>query len=131
MSFGVLHNCCYGGFSFSDFAMDEFEKMGNDRYLRLSELRCHEDMIKIFYKYGTEMVSGHCAEIQIETFPLKYKNYYEISEYDGVEDIVVDTYRCEQDEQNEKIKEILQSTKSSDKKIEEISILMGLVSITP
>jgi len=127
-TFSILYNICYGGLSFSEFAIEKLAEMGVHGYGPYDrKLRTNKNMIDIFNEYGSKLVSGSCAHIDIITLDQKYENYYNIEEYDGIENIVVEYDKFELDQKNERdsqIVKILKSDKSNEQKIEEITKLM-------
>jgi hypothetical protein len=75
-------NACYGGFGLSDFALetlgieDEYDLKRNDPKL-----------VELVETYGSEKVSGCCAELVVEEIPDTATDWT-IDEYDGSETLI-------------------------------------------
>ena len=86
-----MYNTCYGGFSFSRAAKDEYRKKCPEK----EEDDCwdidrHDPvMVQIVKELGTR-ANGLCSEIQLKKIPLEYLHHYKIREYDGLERVVID-----------------------------------------
>lgn len=86
----VLYNKCFGGFSYSDQALEEYCKetgKGFEDEWQIS--RSDSVMIEIVKRLGVQ-ASGTCADIKIANIPKKYANHYYIGEYDGFESVQID-----------------------------------------
>ena len=126
---GVLYNACYGGFSISQFALDEFNRRNKlqnqdaihiSQYYNLENCRTNLLLIEIYQEFG-EKFNRHYSEVQLEYIHSKYANFYEISEYDGLERIVInyDAYIVNE------IKNIIKNNDFNDiKKVFEIELLL-------
>ena len=95
----VLYNAKYGGFSLSDEAMTEYNKL-TDKPLRscyaLREgIDCRTDPIalKVFDMLGSHRFSGEHSHIRIKEVETKYLNHISISEYDGLESVDINTHQ--------------------------------------
>ena len=95
----VLYNACYGGFSLSKEAMTEYNKLSDkplrSRYSLCEGIDCRTDPIalKVFDMLGSHRFSGEHAKIQIQEVEEKYLNHINISEYDGLECVQIDTHQ--------------------------------------
>lgn len=124
---GVAINCCYGGFSLSDKAVEELRKRIGDpkiekysfEYYYDEYTRHHPILIEVIKELGEE-VNGPFAEIEIVYIEEKYKNHYKVTEYDGMEGIRIkyDNYKLDM------IKEIIKSDVDNDEKVTKISELL-------
>ena len=90
MSIEVMINECYGGFSVSNSAINEYRKRCPEK-----EAVCNYDvdrddavMIQIFKEMG-ERANGKHAQIKLQQIPARYARHYSIGEYDGLEHVVI------------------------------------------
>ena len=76
-------NKCYGGWSLSDWAV---EQLGvEDRYSELTDLEL-DALITLIREFGSEKCSGRHAKLKVVEIPDNCTDF-EIDEYDGVESI--------------------------------------------
>ena len=91
----IIINSCYGGFSFSDKAIEEYKKkmieIGNiavldNNYISKGEEKLRKDpiMIDIVRRLGKES-NGRHANLEIEKYNAELSDYVVIKEYDGEE----------------------------------------------
>jgi len=74
-------NKCYGGWSLSDWAV---EQLGvEDNYPLMSEVDV-DKLAQLINEYGSAKVSGHSAKLKVVEVPDTCTDY-EINEYDGIE----------------------------------------------
>lgn len=115
----VLINGCYGGYSVSQYALEEYNKETGksfDHYDEYSnDFRTDQIMCRIVEKLGTS-ANGMSAELCIYSINKKYEHYIKISEYDGRESIDIDfaNYKLDQ------IKSIVQSSIDDKTKSQQI-----------
>ena len=77
-------NKCYGGWSISDFAM---EQLGLDsNYPNMDEVD-EKKLAELINEYGSEKCSGHNAKLKVIKIPDNATDW-DIEEYDGIERIV-------------------------------------------
>lgn len=94
----ILYNNCYGGYMPSMKA----EELYNQRICKTKDNELEDDvpfyrlerhdplLVQIFHELGEEFNDEQQGtNIKIAEIPEKYKNYYEIEEYDGAENVVV------------------------------------------
>lgn len=82
----ILINRCFGGFGFSDFVLEEFNKRTGDSCEGNEEsYRTHKVIIDIFEEFGSEKCSWEFAALKLIEIPDNIK--YDIIEYDGIEHI--------------------------------------------
>lgn len=100
----ILYNGCYGGYTVSNQAhkalkkgMTKEEYESFHRYDRSQWSRSHPKLIELFNEKGWEWVSGSCAKLRVFQYPLKYKNFITIKEYDGLESCNIDFARAYND----------------------------------
>lgn len=95
----ILYNACYGGFTYSREALDEYHCRIRDP--TMVELKPHPwdpMMIQLFRERGSEWMSGEYAQLRLATFPIAYVAHLELEEYDGKESYRVDYTRYVLDE---------------------------------
>ena len=118
----ILYNVCYGGFSPSDKAVELY----NLRKLEIDPsyqciLSCvlidRDDpiLVKIYHELGRNFDVNY-SNTNVFLLDKKYKNYYVINEYDGMEMVSIDINRYKLDN----VKRILHNQQSNDKKIAEL-----------
>ena len=103
----IIINSCYGGFSFSDKAIEEYKKkmieIGNiavldNNYISKGEEKLRKDpiMIDIVRRLGKES-NGRHANLEIEKYNAELSDYVVIKEYDGQEyiDANIQQYRID------------------------------------
>lgn len=84
MSYKVVYNACYGGFSISRKAQ-EYLGLPVDEYGCNCPLDRHDPkLVEMVEKLGDE-AGGMCADLQIATIS---GNKYRIDEYDGNESVI-------------------------------------------
>jgi hypothetical protein len=122
--YGILYNTCYGGFSLSKKVIDLYNERSPQRKLTHSHsfIPRHDPLlIEIFNEIGSEGFSERCvSDIRVRYIDSKYKDFYDITEYDGMEqvEILYDSYYLKRikditfdesitnDEKHEKILEV-------------------------
>jgi hypothetical protein len=86
----ILYNKCYGGFKFSDDFKEELKKrLGQKIEYRHENYRDHPEAIKLFLEKGSEWSSYSYSELALYEFPKKFKNFWSIHDYDGMENIYI------------------------------------------
>lgn len=145
----VLYNTCYGGYNLSNKAIKLFNEKSDTVKLYYDDTsdedckdtsdedckeheKCDEKvfsitierhnplLISIFKKLGKKC-NGSCAKLAIRTIPKKYEKYYEIAEYDGKENVIINTDKYLLGE----IKTIISNTeKTNDEKINDLQNLL-------
>jgi hypothetical protein len=116
----IAVNRCFGGFSLSEKAVEELCKRIGDPKIESYSFQCyseiyprhHPDLIKVIKELGDE-ADGQFAQIDIDYIEEIYKEHYSISEYDGMERIVIDYQRYT----NDQIKNILYSEEDDSTKV--------------
>jgi len=90
MSVEIMYNTCYGGFSFSKAAMDEWHKRcpGKDK-VRCWNMDRHDPVMVQIMKEMGKTANGNFSKIELKKIPLEYLHHYEIGEYDGLEGVVI------------------------------------------
>lgn len=87
-TFGVLYNICHGGFSFSYDFIKEYNKRTNRSDTNYwADLRKDPIAIEIFEEKGSQWCSGQYSRLALQKLPKFLENYYEISDYDGMESV--------------------------------------------
>jgi len=88
----IMYNACYGGFSVSKEAVQCYLDLNGyvfrPYYIKRELERDDASMIKIVKQLGRR-ANGKHADIQIQSVPIKYKDYIEIGEDDGYESVYV------------------------------------------
>lgn len=117
---GVAINCCYGGFSLSDKAVEELRKrIGDPKIERYSfesyndvYTRHHPVLIEVIKELGEE-ANGPFAKIEIDYIEEKYKDHYSVKEYDGMEGVSIRYHKYQMD----RIKEIIKTDLGDSQKV--------------
>jgi hypothetical protein len=91
MSISVMYNTCYGGFGLSAAAMEEYRKRCPDAEEGLQDfgISRHDPVMIEIVKEMRGAASDRFADIRFQRIPAQYANHYEITEYDGMESVVV------------------------------------------
>ena len=121
---GVAINCCYGGFSLSDKAVEELQKRIGDPKIQSYSFQSYNDeyrrhhpvLIEVIKELGEE-ANGPFSKIEIDYIEEKYKDHYSVKEYDGMEGVEIRYHKYQMD----KIKEILNSDINNDEKVRKIT----------
>lgn len=128
----ILYNACYGGFTYSRQALDEYHCRIRDPTMAEREPPPWDPiMIQMFREYGSEWMSGEYAKLKLATFPIAYVAHLTLEEYDGNESYRVDYVRYvldeirrivadSQDESAEAIRTLLTVYREELKTMEEI-----------
>ena len=91
-----MYNGCYGGFGFSAEALQLYEAQGG--LAKGRDIPRHDPlMIRILKELGPTRANKSCGNILFAVIPARFANFYSISEYDGLETVVIehDHYRVE------------------------------------
>ena len=123
---GVAVNRCYGGFSLSEKAVEMLRtRLGDPKIKSYSFDSCydgdygycrhHPVLIEVINELGEE-ADGSFAEIEIVYIEEKYKGFYSISEYDGMEGIKINYNKFS----NHEIRKILYSEDDDSTKIQKM-----------
>ena len=91
---GIMYNACHGGFSFSQAAIDEYNRRKPPVMPDLSTNahgldRTDQLMIDICAEMRHD-ANGLYAAIKTEYIPLRFKDHFIITEYDGFESVNID-----------------------------------------
>lgn len=86
-----MYNTCYGGFSLSQAAIDEYKRRCPDgKNPRMYQMdRDDQVMVQIIKEMG-KMANGKFSDIRLQSIPVEYREHYKIDEYDGLESVVID-----------------------------------------
>ena len=104
----ILYNDIYGGWRISNKANKLYTlRTTNDSNYYLFK-RSDPILIQIFKELGDEF-DGKYSKTVIAKIPKKYKNYYYIKEYDGLETVEIDFTKYELNNLKKNIKEILEN----------------------
>lgn len=76
-------NKCFGGWSLSDWAVEQLGVEDNYPYRDEFSL---DKLVQLINEYGSEKVSGRSAKLKVIEVPDTCTDY-EINEYDGIETI--------------------------------------------
>jgi hypothetical protein len=126
----VLYNYCYGGFNPSEKAKELYiEKMleidknfDTENFVMYLVDRDDPILIEIFYQLGVEKFSGSYSRIKSQKIPKKFKDCFDIGEYDGKESVTIDYRKYKLD----RIRDILKNEEfSNDEKIIKIRETVG------
>lgn len=123
---GVAVNRCFGGFSLSEKAVELLRtRLGDPKIQSYSFQSYYDDddeyprhhpvLIEVINELGEE-VNGSFAQIEIDYIEQKYKGFYSISEYDGMEGVKINYNKFS----NHEIKKILYSDQDDSIKIQKM-----------
>jgi hypothetical protein len=109
----VLYNYCYGGFNPSEKAKElyiekmlEIDKDFNNEHFNMSFVdRDDQILIEIFHQLGVEKFSGTYSRVKSQKIPKKFKDCFDISEYDGKESVNINYIKYKLD----RIRDILKN----------------------
>ena len=90
----VLYNAAYGGYNLSEKAMKMFEERKTIEDVRDACYRDTPLILQIFHELGDEF-SGKCCEVKSKKIKKKYEKFYNITEYDGKEEVYIDYSKYE------------------------------------
>lgn len=91
MTFVFLYNKSYGGFGFSEqFHEVFFEKYEEMLMESWSYQRDDPRLFELVQELGAMRSQGDCCQLGAKRFPIKYKGFITIHEYDGKEEIWID-----------------------------------------
>ena len=100
----MLYNTCYGGYGLSKAAEEELKKrMTEEEYKEFEyrehtiDNRTHPKVIELYMEKGQKWMADAYSRLSKFIYPLKYKKYIEIREYDGLESCTVDFVRAYND----------------------------------
>ena len=88
----VLYNDAYGGYGLSDKAKKMFEERKTNE--DFEDDRDTPLILQIFYELGVEF-SGKFCQVMSKKIPKKYKGFYNITDYDGKEEVEIDYHHYE------------------------------------
>jgi len=120
----IMYNNCFGGFSFSEEAIDEYNKRNPTKPIdSSSEIdRADTSMIQICVELGLK-ANGRRSSIQLAEIPKKYANYFKINEYDGAEGVSIDVNSYKLDN----IKVIVEDDNNSNSNEDKIDLIKRLL----
>lgn len=92
MSFIFLYNTSYGGFDFTDEFIKIFNHRYNENYLNIFDFQRDDPRIIELIKEvrSNIIIEPSYSKISAKSFPIKYKGFIQINEYDGKECIYID-----------------------------------------
>lgn len=100
----MLYNCCYGGYGISEQAHDELKKrMSEEEYKSFKyhesrrTNRCNLTVVELYKEKGWKWMSDGFSKLGIFVYPLKYRDYIDIHEYDGRESCSIDFVQAYKD----------------------------------
>ena len=128
----ILYNKCYGCWTLSDEAKKLY--MLRKKCINVDEIyctlrsRCDPILIQIYYELGDDFdykMKGSISNSKIKKITKKYKDYYDIEEFHGFENVIIDYTKYALDNLTNKIKEILQNPNNNDEKINKIQQIIS------
>jgi hypothetical protein len=123
----VLYNNCYGGYIISKKVLTLYNskmKEMNTDFMPVTDStnlyyqRHNPVLVEIYNEIGNEFNEKY-TDVKIKKIPKIYENHYTITDYDGLEEVVIEYDKYKVD----KVKEILRETKTDKEKIEAIELL--------
>jgi hypothetical protein len=97
----IIYNDGYGGYSFSQKALDEYCKRRNIQFetIRFREESLRDDPVMISVVKDLEkQANGKYAKLRIHRIPKRFAKAWSIGEYDGFEHVIVDFDKFKLDE---------------------------------
>ena len=134
---GIVLNGCYGGFGLSDWAKGE---LGITSEYCYGINRFNPALVKLVENYDVKKVSGSYSNLYVEYIPIGYyqgkdtgnshnKRYYTINEYDGVENIVLNSAQYASDQRQKaserKQAEVEHKTKEREHDIQALMLMFS------
>jgi hypothetical protein len=123
----VLYCDVYGGWNLSKKAIKMYrERTGKintenpEDNIYFLYIERHDPILLEIYKELGKEFDGKYSQSEIEEIPKKYENYYTITEYDGLETVVIDYHKYDKDMYKINIETILKSEMNNDDKIKEL-----------
>lgn len=105
----ILYNKKYGGWTISDKAKELYKLRTTNNLDCDFHERNDTILIQIYKELGNEFDDKKYSNTLIKKIPKKYKEYYYISEYDGLETVNIDYTKYELDNLIKNIKKILEN----------------------
>lgn len=100
----MLYNCCYGGYGISEQALQELKKrMTEEEYKSFKNHesrrtnRCHPKVIELYTEKGWKWISDNFSKLATFPYPIQYRDYIDIHEYDGRESCSIDFVQAYKD----------------------------------
>ena len=100
----MLYNTCYGGYGISEQAHEELKsRMTEEDYKSFKHHesrrtnRCHPKVIELYKQRGWKWMSDGFSKLSIFIYPVKYRDYIDIHEYDGRESCSIDFVQAHKD----------------------------------
>ena len=124
----ILYNSCYGGWCPSKKAIDLYNvRMTGinpnfkniDKYSIDNVSRHDPILVEVYNELKEEFDYGEgekYSKTELETIPAKYTNYYVICEYDGLENVSIDTTTYKMCTMTDEINEKLELNIANDEK---------------
>jgi len=124
----VLYNDCYGGWGLSKEAKDRYNELSKERSEGDDDKGTRHDPLKIkVYKELLDKFSGPYAAIKCTSIPKRYKNYYDISEYDGKESVDIDIAGYKRAQRDARIRTILENKyMSATNKVDKLKVIFSI-----
>ena len=118
----IIYNDGFGGYSFSQKALDLYCKRKNVEFktihCREESLRDDPVMVSVVKDLGA-LANGKCAKLRIHRIPKMFAKAWSIGEYDGYEHVIIDEDKYKLDE----IRSTLDHQEDSDLKAKILAIL--------
>ena len=126
MSLPVLYNRCYGGFNFSDAAVDLYneivERTGGPRIPSMAyDLKRTDRVMAMVVDELKEASYGLCASIGVAWVEEKFEDYVIVDEYDGCESVSIDFKRYKLDQ----IRVVVESKEADSWKVMRIGEILA------
>lgn len=125
----VIYNNCYGGYVISKKVLKLYNKKMKEinpdvvpivDSTNLFYNRHDPVLVDIYNEFGNKLNEEY-TDVKLKKIPKIYENHYTISDYDGLEEVIIqyDKYKLD------KVKEILKEYKTDKEKIEAIELLFA------
>ena len=92
----IMFNAGYGGFGLSEDAQRLYKERGGVWQQDLWKIPRDDALMVSIVKELKEAASGFCNCVRITTIPARFREHFRISEYDGLESVVIkyNSYRA-------------------------------------
>jgi hypothetical protein len=122
----VLYNHCYGGWTLNPLVTELYNERKKAINPAFKPVTCMPDdygsvvtrhdplLVDIYYELGANFDGASYSQTNVETIPAKYKDYYDIQEYDGYETVIINHEKYALGSLKEQLRTLLENTATTD-----------------